>query len=99
MKKEKRFIITEEDQHRLSEYGKFHFKCLGFNFQDVLNGKIYTKGDFWDSFRAKAESITNRHGKDPLPPSGFRLVGYSHENDLNEIIAYLDNRQKERRKA
>lgn len=90
---EKKSIFKDEDLKRLSIYAKFHFKCLGFNFQENETGKIYTKGEFWDTFRDAAIAVLNRKGADPIPPSGFTLVEIDHSNDLNDIIEYIKNRK------
>ena len=72
-------LTNEYSAERMSPYGKFHFKYLGFNFKDKQTGKIYRKGEFWDSFRATAMSTLGFNDPDranPTAPAGFLLVEF-----------------------
>lgn len=41
----------------MGRYAQFHMTYLGFDFLEVLTGKLYTKGIFWDKFREVAEEL------------------------------------------
>lgn len=65
----------------MSEYGKFHFKYLGFNFKHIRSGDILTKGEFWNKHQSVAEKMLRyptRKDADPIPPPGFTLIEYPH---------------------
>jgi len=85
MKTEKRKIENvlsdPENTRRMSPYAKFHFKYLGYNFKNILTGRIYTKGEFWDCFKEKALANSKKEGKGiPTTPDGFELVKYKSIN-------------------
>jgi hypothetical protein len=42
------------DNKALSPYAKFHLEFIGYRFQEIMTGKVYTKGEFWDEFRHTA---------------------------------------------
>ena len=55
-----------------SSYYKFHSTYLGYDFRNVITGKLYSKGMFWDSFRGLAENLFLDPER-PEPPPGFIL--------------------------
>ncbi len=68
--KEYKGLITSIDG--LSPYGKFIMTYLGYDFKRVSNGKVYTKGAFWDHFNDLAKGL-HLDMKNPAIPLGFIL--------------------------
>ena len=72
-------LMNENASLRMSPYGKFHFKYLGFNFKSKKTGKIFRKGEFWDSFRNIALDTLNFNDPvkvNPTTPNGFLLIPF-----------------------
>ena len=59
-----------------SSYYRYHSSYLGYDFQNLLTGKMLTKGEFWEDFNSTARVLPTNIDKDakPITPSGFKLV-------------------------
>lgn len=77
--KKANLLLEKEEQINLSVYGRFHFKFLGFNFQELSTGNIYRKGEFWDKFKNLAKItllLPDAERGEPQAPDGFVRVKY-----------------------
>jgi len=76
-----------KDYNTLSTYGRFHFRYLGYDFQSIATGAVYTKGLFYDKFRILAISVSNYDCKTKLnAPKGFVLTKSNQTNNSSVLI-------------
>jgi hypothetical protein len=67
--------LSIDQFNSLSQYGKFHFKYLGYDFQSVSTGAIYSKGPFFDKFRSLALKASKYSQETkPKAPDNFTLA-------------------------
>ena len=51
MRINKQKLVNIQDVSELSLYGRYWVSFLHYNFKNNVTNKIYTKGQFWDSFK------------------------------------------------
>lgn len=89
-------IVKPEDILTMSIYGMFHCQYRWYDFKSLKDGRIYSKGEFWDAHKEKAISLTkrNRHlstDKEPYTPFDFELVPYNDRKTDTNVIVYPVN--------
>ena len=48
-----------EETNELSPYAKFHYKFLGYDFQNILTGQVYSKSIAYTLFPQYCDNMVN----------------------------------------